>query len=394
MRDMLSLVSVILPFSRLIVNEGFFSLKINAILTNMENKALIIAEIGTSHGGSLEKAKKLVDAAKKAGAGAVKFQIVYADEILHPKTGFVPLPTGNISLYERFKSLEVPPSFYKELRSYCNEKEILFGASPFGLQSAKELALLKPDFIKIASPELNHFPLLKEVSKIYKPILLSTGVSKLSDIETALECFPNKKDQIYILHCITSYPAPEEEYNLFLIKALNTIFGQSIGISDHSLDPVLVPTLSVLLGAAVIEKHICLSKDEEGLDDPIALDPKAFKLMVDSINAAYENPEQRLIDLETEYGEETIQKVLGNGEKTLALSEIENYKKSNRSLHYLTDMKKGEKIKKTDIAILRTEKELTLGESPEYFSLFENAVLQNDVSSGDGALFQDIIPKG
>lgn len=360
----------------------------------MERQTLIIAEIGTSHCGSLEKAKKLIDAAKDAGASAVKFQIVYADELLHPKTGFVSLPTGKISLYERFKSLEVHPSFYEEVRSYANEKKLLFGASPFGLKSLNELLSLKPHFIKIASPELNHFPLLKEVSKIHLPIILSTGVSKIADIERALDCFPNKKEQIYLAHCITSYPAPEDEYNLFLLKSLNKIFGLSTGVSDHSVDPILVPTLSALLGTEVIEKHICLSKDEEGLDDPVALTPSEFKLMVDSIHNAIQNPEESLKNLETVYGEARIQKVLGTGEKILAPSEEANYTRTNRSLHYMKDLQKGAVLSKKDFAILRTEKELSVGESPAFFEIFENAILQNDVSSGEGVLFSHVIAKG
>lgn len=360
----------------------------------MERKVFIIAEIGSSHGGSLQKAKQLIDAAKESGADAVKFQIIYADEILHPKTGIVPLPSGNIPLYDLFKSLEVPPSFYEELRYYCYDKEILFGASPFGLKSLEELVALKPSFIKIASPELNHFPLLKAASKHHLPIILSTGVSRISDIEKALDCFPNKKKQVYLLHCITSYPAPEEEYNLFLIDSLNKIFGLSIGVSDHSLDPILVPTLSTFAGAEIIEKHFCLSKNEGGLDDTIALDPSEFRTMVDAIHDVFIDSEQSLEYLENTFGEERIKKILGTAEKELAPSEINHYKRTNRSIHYMRDMKKGEIIKPKDIAILRTEKELSIGEGPEYFSLFENTILQKNVSSGDGALFQDIIPKG
>ena len=113
--------------------------KLGSDIFSVENP-LTIAEIGTSHNGSIQKARNLIDAAAEAGARAVNFQIVYADEILHPNTGYVDLPTGKIPLYERFKSLELPISFYKELAEYSRSKKLLFSASPFGLRSAEELS--------------------------------------------------------------------------------------------------------------------------------------------------------------------------------------------------------------------------------------------------------------
>ena len=214
--------------------------------------SLIIAEIGTSHEGSLEKAKKLVDAAAWAGADAIKFQWVYADEILHPKTGFVALPTGNIPLYERFRQLECPPDFYRQMIDYVHSKGCKFCCSPFGLRSLKELLSLKPDILKVASPELNHYPMLKAIAQYRKgqsergeepvPVVLSSGVSKLEDIQKAIDIVG--KNGVSLLHCITSYPAPEDEYNLKVITSLAGLFGIECGVSDHSLDPVLVPVLS------------------------------------------------------------------------------------------------------------------------------------------------------
>ncbi|MCF0125748.1 MAG: N-acetylneuraminate synthase family protein, partial [Clostridia bacterium] len=180
----------------------------------------VIAEIGTSHEGSIEKAKMLVDAAADSGASTIKFQWVYAAEILHPNTGFVKLPTGNIPLYERFKQLECDKSFYIKMQDYVHSKGCRFCCSPFGVESMKELLSINPDFIKIASPELNHYPMLKILAEFRKnqlegkkiPVIISSGVSKLSDIEKALEIIG--KENVSLLHCITSYPSPEEEYNL------------------------------------------------------------------------------------------------------------------------------------------------------------------------------------
>lgn len=357
-------------------------------------RVLIIAELGTSHGGSLEKAKALINAACDCGADAVKFQIVYADEILHPKTGLVALPTGNISLYENFKRLEVDKKFFETCAEYCEKKNILFSASPFGAKSAEELAALQPAFIKIASPELNYVQLLEQTAQQNLPLILSSGVSRLSDIETALTiCKKFLTKDIALLHCITSYPAPEEEYNISVLENLKKIFGVTIGISDHSKNEYLVPALSVACGAAVIEKHFCLSNDGGGLDDPIALAPHAFSRMVTFVRActglSKEACREKL--LERGFSKERISAVLGTGEKILAPSELQNYGRTNRSLHYMSDFKAGHRLTKHDIGILRTEKILSVGEAPALLPYFLGSVLQHEVSAGSGAKLFDII---
>jgi len=158
---------------------------------------IVIAEIGTSHGGSLDKAKRLADAAAEAGADCIKSQWVYASEILHPDTGFVNLPGGKTRLYDRFKALECGADFYAAMLEYAHSRKVQFGCSPFGLKSLSELLAVKPDFVKIASPELNHYPLLTALADFRRsqqeqglaaiPVIISSGVSRLSDIEKALE---------------------------------------------------------------------------------------------------------------------------------------------------------------------------------------------------------------
>jgi len=147
---------------------------------------LIIAELGTSHNGELSKAKEMAVAAVESGAGCVKLQMVFADEILHPNTGEVSLPGGKIKLYDRFKQLEIKPEFYAEVKEYVESLGLLFLCTPFGLKSAGLLKELKPKIVKIASPELNYTALLREVAGWGLPVLLSTGVSKLGDIEEAV----------------------------------------------------------------------------------------------------------------------------------------------------------------------------------------------------------------
>ena len=369
--------------------------------------SLIIAEIGTSHEGSLEKAKLLVDAAAGAGADAVKFQWVYADEILHPKTGFVALPTGNIPLYERFRQLECPVDFYRQMVDYVHSKGCKFCCSPFGLRSLKELLSLKPDILKVASPELNHYPMLKEIARYRKeqaargevpvPLVLSSGVSKLTDIQKAVDIVG--RDGVSLLHCITSYPAPESEYNLKVIGTLKKNFNIECGVSDHSLDPVLVPCLSIACGGSVIEKHITLSRQTMGLDDPVALEPEPFALMVHVVHqteATFRHYGdvvglQRTIDqLSEQFGREKVLAVLGDGVKKLAPAEEANYGRTNRSLHFMRSMKAGEVIGKADVAVLRTEKVLTPGISPEYLDDVIGKTLACDVEDGEGVLFSHV----
>ena len=374
----------------------------------MKSNINIIAEIGTSHEGSFEKACQLVDAAAWAGADTIKFQWVYADEILHPKTGFVKLPTGEIPLYDRFKQLECPPSFYKDMVDYVHSKGCKFCCSPFGLRSLRELLEIKPDYVKIASPELNHFPMLKALASYREhvgaenvPVILSSGVSKLEDIKNAVDIVGTKN--VSLLHCITSYPAPEDEYNLKVISTLSNQFGIECGVSDHSLDPVLVPCLSVAVGGTVIEKHITLSRETMGLDDPVALEPEQFALMVYTVHqteATFRHygselgMERTVEQFSDQFGKERVLSVLGDGIKRLAPAEEANYGRTNRSLHFMRDMKEGEIIGADDVAVLRTEKVLTPGLTPDWLDKVVGRKLLRDVTSGSGVQKMDCFAFG
>jgi len=366
--------------------------------TFMPLRPLIIAELGTGHGGSLQKAKELVDAALESGADCIKFQLVYADEILHPNTGVVPLPGGNIRLYDTFKRLEVPLEFYGELKTYIEKRGKLFLCTPFGLRSARELASLNPRLMKIASPELNHLPLLKEVASYKLPTILSSGVSLLADIELALSCF-SPDTPVSLLHCVTAYPAPETDYTLRLLENLQRIFGSPVGVSDHSMDPVLVPSLATLFGASVIEKHFCLSRSDAGLDDPIALPPEAFSQMVRAVRSVQRSLEARdfiqkrhdlLRAMKAEWGADRIEATLGDGIKRLAPSEKANYDRTNRSLHAVRPIMKGEPIKAEDVAILRTEKVLRPGLHPRWLEQVIGRTARQDIPAGEGIRFEDI----
>jgi sialic acid synthase SpsE len=245
---------------------------------------LVIAELGTSHQGDPAAARRLIDAAVGAGADCIKFQLVYAEEILHPRSGELELPTGRIALYERFRSMERDIGFYRALKEHTEAAGALFLCTPFGIRSARELRSIGVRALKIASPELNHLPLLQEAAGYGLPLFLSSGVSTLGDIERALAI--TGRAATVLMHCITAYPAPEEEYNLRLLAGLRSLLGVEVGLSDHSLDAILVPAAAVFCGAVVIEKHFTLSRQGSGLDDPMALEPEDFGRMVRALRDA------------------------------------------------------------------------------------------------------------
>lgn len=373
----------------------------------MYRTPMIIAEIGTAHQGSFEKACQLIDAAKKAGADCVKFQWVYAHEILHPDTGFVQLPTGNIPLYDRFKELEVPPEFFARCRDYARRQGLLFMCSPFGIQSLEELWALQPDAIKIASPEVNHYPMLKRLMELETaagtkgtiPVVISSGVSKLEDIRKAMDILSPLKTAaitsefppLSLLHCITSYPAPETEYNLAVLATLEETFGVPCGVSDHSLDPRVVPATCLAAGGFAIEKHITLSKETDGLDDPVALTTQQFAEMVSYCHFMADlEPEAQIYALNEDFGEDYIEEVLGSGKKELAPAEEANYGRTNRSIHVMHAMKKGDVITKESVGVLRTEKVLTVGMSPEFYDDIMGRTLTCDLTAGAGLLWEHL----
>lgn len=412
-------------------------------------KTLIIAEIGTSHGGSLEKAARLIDAAAAAGADCIKFQHVYAHEIIHPETGLVPLPGGSIPLYDRFRSLETGPDFLAKARELTEAAGALFLCTPFGIRSARELRDLGVQAFKIASPELNHVLLLDEIASYGMPVILSSGVALLSDIERALGRFGIRAAgsaattfsapaspatpatpattgsttgsttgatkvaepagagvamtgnaataacRTALLHCVTAYPAPETDYNLSVLRPLATLFGVPVGVSDHSMDPLLVPVLGVVSGASIIEKHICLSRSDDGLDDPVALEPADFGRMVRAIREAgqaiRDGDRDRVAGwLVRDYGEERVKATLGSGMKVLAPSEAANYSRTNRSMHAVRRIAAGEWLTDDNVAMLRTEKVLRPGLEPHLWPVVRGRLAVQDIPDGEGIRWEDI----
>ncbi|OQY31322.1 MAG: spore coat protein [Spirochaetaceae bacterium 4572_59] len=354
----------------------------------------IIAEIGTAHQGDLKQAETLIKAAARSGADCAKFQIVYAREILHPETGLVELPGGSTPLYKVFEALERDASFYQDLKDLTEGEGLEFLATPFGLESAGLLHSLNPEEVKIASPEVNHIPLLEEIATWKLPVLLSSGVSRLSDLELALDILG--RDKTTLLHCVTSYPAPEEEYNLAVLPHLAAILGVATGVSDHSMDPELVPGLAFIQGAQVLEKHFTLSRGDGGLDDPIALDAANFRRMCDYIAMLEPLTDSfsRMEKMEKDFSKEKIRAVLGSGQKLLAPCEAENYGRTNRSIHALGDLAPGTVLTEENMAVLRTEKVLGPGVSPVFYKKLIGKITKRYIPAGEGILLEDLMEEG
>lgn len=352
---------------------------------------LVIAEIGTGHGGDPRKGRRLIDAAIDAGADCVKFQHVYADEIIHPETGLVPLPGGPTRLYDRFKALQTDAGFLGAMQEAARARGALFLCTPFGPESARELHDMGVLAMKIASPELNYVQLLDQIASYRLPTIISSGVSMLSDIEFALGRFANGLETLALLHCVTAYPAPETDYNLRVLKPLHELLGVAVGVSDHSIDPILVPALAVASGASIVEKHICLSRHDDGLDDPVALEPHDFARMTAAIRSAQRMaPEDTIKALEDDYGAERVEATLGDGRKRLAPSELANYERTNRSIHARRPIARGETLSELNLAILRTEKVLRPGLQPKMLPVVAGRRAARDIPDGQGLTWDDV----
>ncbi len=354
-------------------------------------RVTIIAEAGTAHRGNLDTAKELIAAAREAGADVVKFQAVIAEEIVHPAVGSIDLPGGRTDIYARFKSLERPAEFYRRLKELTEAEGLRFLCTPFGPQSAEMLLELDVEWVKIASPELNHYPLLDKVRE--KPLILSAGVSTLGDIEEALSFLSASYSNSFptpaaLLHCVTSYPAPEEEYNLRLIPVLSKLFGVPVGVSDHSVSPVLVPPLAVAMGAVIIEKHLALSSSAGGLDDPIALTPPEFGKMVHITRKCEGKTIEEVTNILGGILEpremKKIDRILGTGEKRLAPREESFYGGTNRSLVALRDMRRGERLSAENAALLRSEQGHAPGVAPRFYSTVMGRELTQPVKAAEG----------
>ncbi len=277
------------------------------------SKTFVIAEIGINHNGSLNLARKLVDAAVDSGVDAVKFQTFRADRLMVPsRVRLSQQGDGGESAFQLFQRLELSWSDHEKLKRHADECGVMFLSTPFDEESVDFLDHLGVPAFKIASSDINHFPLLNHVGSKRKPVILSTGMSFLNEVGEALWTLKTSgATEVILLHCVSSYPAPPDSLNLRAIQTMRDYFELPVGFSDHT-SGVLLPLVAVALGATVIEKHFTLDKNADGPDHRLSLDPAEMKLMV-----------QHLRDVEAS---------LGDGRKRPAPVEEENRLLSRRSI--------------------------------------------------------------
>jgi len=245
----------------------------------------IVAEAGVNHNGSITLAKKLIDAAKAAGADAVKFQAFKTERIVTKTAERAEYQkvAGGGSQYNLLKKLELSGDEFEELAKYARRKKIIFLATPFDEESTDLLEKLRVPAFKVSSGEITNFPLLKHIAKKRKPIIMSTGMSTIAEIREAIRVLGSggAKD-IVLLHCVSDYPAKVEEVNLKAMETLRRTFKLPVGFSDHTLG-ITVPIAAATLGAVVIEKHFTLDKRLPGPDHKASLEPSEFEDMVTGI---------------------------------------------------------------------------------------------------------------
>jgi N-acetylneuraminate synthase len=318
----------------------------------MREQVFIIAEAGVNHNGSRELAFELIEAASKVGADAVKFQSFKVDKLVchrAPKASYQIKQTGSEeSQYDMLKKLELSETLFKELACHCKAFKIKFLSTPFELESLKFLLReLNLPIIKLSSGEITNAPLLLEAARTRKPIFLSSGMATLSEIESALSVlsfgFLQKKEKpsmanfhnaycsekgqlalkkfVTLLHCTTEYPAPIDNINLNVLDTFQAAFGLKVGYSDHT-DGMTASLAAVVKGAQVIEKHFTLDQTYDGPDQKSSLEPKEFKIMVDSIRQC--------------------EKAMGRSIKMPTTVEIKNSKIVRKSIMAAREIKKGE----------------------------------------------------
>lgn len=284
----------------------------------------IIAEAGSNHNGDLGIAKRMIRAAKAMGADAIKFQLFKGEELSSDK-----------QVQKILARFEFDRQWLPTLNKYAKTNKILLCATPFDKAAVNLLSKIRTPFYKIASGDLTNLPLIKEICKKHKPIVLSVGSAELTEVKDALKfIFSVGHRQVSLLHCVASYPAKIEDLNLKVIQTLINEFGLPVGFSDHSMD-TLIPSIAVAIGACIIEKHFTLSRKMKGPDHSFALEPDEFKTMVDNIRK--------------------IEKSIGSGVKKVLPAERMGYLYGRRGLYTNQAINRGRMIGAEMVAVLRPQ---------------------------------------
>jgi N,N'-diacetyllegionaminate synthase len=299
-----------------------------------DNHVYIIGEIGVNHNGDMDIAKKLIEVAKESGVDAVKFQSFNPEKTKIKATPYASYQEKNSqfsSSFEMSMKLKLSPEDHVVLKKYCDEVGVDFLSTGFDNDSVDILESLNVRYQKIPSGEINNFPLIKYIAKKQKPIILSTGMAELSEIDECVRFIRQYNDkELIILHCISLYPTDFDKVNLRFIKTLQETFDATIGFSDHTIG-IEADIAAVALGAKVIEKHITLDKSMAGPDHKASLNPTELSNMVSSIR--------------------NIEKALGSKFKTVCPEEIEMRKVSRRSIVANKNISKGEVLSEDNLAV-------------------------------------------
>ncbi|MDR1756467.1 MAG: N-acetylneuraminate synthase [Culturomica sp.] len=302
-------------------------------------RTIIIAEAGVNHNGSTELAKQLIDAAAMAGVDYVKFQTFKADQLVTKQARQATYQAKNTgterSQYEMLKKLELTPDQHIELVAYCKQRDVKFFSTAFDMESAEFLSSLHLGLWKIPSGEITNYPYLKRIAGENQPVILSTGMSTMEDIQAAISVlvkYGTDRQQITVLHCNTQYPTPMEDVNLLAMQTIAKEIGVKIGYSDHTLG-IEVAIAAVALGATVIEKHFTLNRNMEGPDHKASLEPQELKAMVNAIR--------------------NVEKALGSSEKTVSPSENENRIVARKSIVAAKFIAKGEVFTEENLTVKR-----------------------------------------
>jgi len=305
----------------------------------MIQRTLIIAEAGVNHNGDLDMAKKLIEVAAEAGVDLVKFQTFCADRLVThaaKKADYQTKTTdGNESQHEMLRRLELTPEMHKELIAHCASRNIGFFSTGFDIESVDLLVSLGQDYFKIPSGEITNLPYLRHIGRLCKPVILSTGMATLGDIEAAIDVLEEagtSRDNMTVLHCTTEYPTPMADVNLRAMQSIKRTFGVAVGYSDHT-SGIEVAIAAVALGATVIEKHFTMDRNQPGPDHKASLEPSELKAMVSAIR--------------------NIEVALGDGIKRLTPSEVKNKPIARKSLVAIQVIRAGDLFSEQNIAAKR-----------------------------------------
>lgn len=347
------------------------NIKIGNRMIGPDYPTYFIAEIGGNFDGSLEKAKKLIDAAKAAGADCVKFQTFTADTIVS-EGGFSKMTLHGVhgswgrKVSEVFKDVEFPLEWHKIIADYCKEIGIDFTTSPYFKEAVDLCEELKLPFIKIGSGDITWLEMLDYIARKGMPIMLATGDATMSEIDEAVRTIEKTGNKdLVLMQCITNYPSKIDSANVNVLKTYQSAFGCLTGYSDHSPGHV-VALASVVLGGRVIEKHFTLNKKDKGPDHPHSMEPDEFKFMVDSIRE--------------------VERAMGSTRKEVVKEEGETVFVQRRCLYAKRDLKKGQVLTEEDIDVLRP----ALGIPPKFKPVVIGKKVNKDIPARDPIFWEDL----